>query len=690
MVAVLGAGFSLAPSAALVPAAVAVENASGEVRVSIFPTVGAGVQDGQELDVTVSLVNKSPAATAAGQVVVTTNSGVLNDAASLTDWLAKSDGEQQPGQWLGVIDAPALAVGARAVITARLPLTNAYYGNSWGPRGLAADLEVGGVSVNSGRGVLVWAAPGSGPTTKLATILPVVSPPSTSGLLTADELTVLTAAEGLLTSQLALAAGRNVTLAVDPRIIASIDALGENAPASAKLWLARLTALPNESFTLAYADADIALQAQAGATTLATAGFTDQPQLGSLATPSSTPSPVPDASVSPNAIPAAPKTAWLPTLTGIAWPAENTVIATDLAVIATGGAQFIVLSSSNVAAGANAPALTSLGSQRALITNAGLSNALKAAGSAVNDAEWMENVTLASAYLATTALNPNAGGEAIAALSRESLEEVSNVRIGQALDRLNDLSWVDGGALAGVISSASASASGTTVVDQPESETRVTEAQRLLASHDALARFSSVVTTPALLTDSSTRQELALFSVAWKSSARWPVAVGTHLEQTSKTLSSIRIVPSSEIQMVGGQVNIPVTIENSLTIPITVLVHATPSNARITVDSDATITIQREAQGKALVPVKARLSNGSVVLSVSLISPTGVPIGSPVTLPVNVRADWESWGLGGLGILFAALLIAGVVRTVRKRRDASAADASAADVSAGADADVHG
>ena len=78
--------------------------------------------------------------------------------------------------------------------------------------------------------------------------------------------------------------------------------------------------------------------------------------------------------------------------------------------------------------------------------------------------------------------------------------------------------------------------------------------------------------------------------------------------------------------------------------------------------------LQAGAQGKALVPVKARVGNGSVTLSVTLYSPSGVPIGTAVSLPVNVRADWETWGIGALGILFAGLIVAGIVRTVRKRR----------------------
>jgi hypothetical protein len=171
------------------------------------------------------------------------------------------------------------------------------------------------------------------------------------------------------------------------------------------------------------------------------------------------------------------------------------------------------------------------------------------------------------------------------------------------------------------------------------------------------------------LTDATTRQELALLSVAWRSSEGWPGAVNGYLQETFTTLDSIHIVPSSEIQMVGGQVNIPVTIENVLSLPATVLVRATPSNARLTVDADATLLVQGGSQAKALVPVKARVGNGSVLLSVSLYSPSGVPIGTPESLPVNVRADWETWGLGVLGVLFAGLLITGVVRTLRKRRN---------------------
>ena len=660
MATALSVGLFLTPPWAENPSAHAVAAPADAVSVSIYPTSGSGVSAGQELAVTVSLVNTSTASTTAGQIIVTTGSEVLADADALDEWLAKSDDEQQPGRWLGVIEAPALPAGASIDLAATLPLDNALYGSTWGPRGLAADLEIGGQSAGSGRGVLIWEVPGNTEVARLVTLLPIVSPASASGLLSSAELTDLTSPAGVLTAQLDVAAGRNATLAVDPRILASIRALGDKAPESATAWLARIAALPNESFSLAFADADVALQAQAGATTLLTAGFSDKALLAPVATPTATPATAANPSSPVQDVP------WSPSLTGITWPAENTVIGADLPVFSANGTQYSILSSSNIAAAAQSPALVTISGQSALITNAGLSQAMQDASSATSDGEWARSFSLASAYLATTALNPSTQGEALAALSRAPLGDGIQSRTTQTLDRLGELSWVEAGSLSAF--SAHASPPVATIVDRPESEERVTVARAVMDRHNALAAFATVLTEPALLTDATTRQELALLSIAWASEEGLAGAVSSYQTETATTLNSIRIVTSSEIQMVGGQVNIPVTIENSLKLPVTIFVTATPSNARLTVDSDATLTVQGESQGKALVPVIARIGNGNVSLTVTMSSPSGVTIGAPALLPVNVRADWESWGLGGLGLIFAALLVTGVIRTVRKRR----------------------
>src|SRR5690606_8396680 len=58
--------------------------------------------------------------------------------------------------------------------------------------------------------------------------------------------------------------GRDVTMAIDPMILASIRSLGTSAPESATSWLTRLAEGRNESFALEWSDANPVLSLQAG------------------------------------------------------------------------------------------------------------------------------------------------------------------------------------------------------------------------------------------------------------------------------------------------------------------------------------------------------------------------------------------------------------------------------------------
>ena len=57
---------------------------------------------------------------------------------------------------------------------------------------------------------------------------------------------------------------------------------------------------------------------------------------------------------------------------------------------------------------------------------------------------------------------------------------------------------------------------------------------------------------------------------------------------------------------------------------------------------------------------------------------SGLSMGEPVDLMLTVNADVESSLIGGFSILVAGLLVAGVIRTVRKRRGQSQSTPNAA------------
>jgi len=125
---------------------------------------------------------------------------------------------------------------------------------------------------------------------------------------------------------------------------------------------------------------------------------------------------------------------------------------------------------------------------------------------------------------------------------------------------------------------------------------------------------------------------------------------------------------SSTINMVSGQARIPVVIRNDLPTRVEVTVHAMPSNARISVAGSVPLKIEGNSQARAYIPVTARIGNGRVTLEVSLTDSAGASVGTVANLPVNVRADWETFGIWGLAVVFFALIIAGVIRTVRRNR----------------------
>jgi len=637
----------------------AVQPASAQdgVSVTIAPT-GTGIATpGQAFSVTFSIKNTSKNPVPAGKAVLTARASVLNTVASLDDWLSGADGDTQPGWLLSNVTTPEVAPGQTLTQTADVDLAKAFFGQTWGPRGLSVDLIAGGNSVAHGRGALLWNA-GTAPTPVQSTvILPIVALSSSSSTLGATELAELTSATGSLTRQLALASGRSVTLAVDPRILVSIAALGSGAPESAQSWLARLKALPNESFLLAYGDADLAGQLQAGATQPLNPGTSDLATAAArvAAAAAATPAPTASANAAPAPAPASLSLSFAPTLTGIGWPAAQSVISANVATLARAGYSSLLLASGNIDTGNRRPASVNVSGSPAVVTNDGFTAALADSASA----------SRVLAYEGAAALDSSTSGRIVGNLPRTALTETTSSQAVAALDALSGQSWITPSALAPLITAAATSAK---ILDRPESTERVTQITALQGRLGEVGVFSSVTGDPSLITNPATRALATTLSVSWLEQGNWSRGIEGYYASSGKTLGAVEVVTSSDINMVGGQANIPVAVHNALTEPVTVRVQAKASNGRIAVTGDTTVTIQPDSQGKALIPVEARVSTGSALLEVTLFSNSGAQIGQPTSIPINVRADWEAWGLGAFALAFVVLVSAGIVRTLRRRR----------------------
>nr|WP_279433506.1 DUF6049 family protein [Agromyces protaetiae] len=324
--------------------------------------------------------------------------------------------------------------------------------------------------------------------------------------------------------------------------------------------------------------------------------------------------------------------------------------------------------------------------ESAIVADATLSAALQAAAAATSDAEWGEASGRLSAELALRA----AAGETstlVATFARDA--GVQPARVGATLAELEHWPWSPPANLAGAIG---APPTDRTLVDGHQGDGRLGGIRRLFESETSLTSFASVLDDPDVLTAPARRSLLALLDVAWiEDPAGWSTAVGEQLTEWNDARNAISVAPSSQVNVLSAGANFPTTVENKLPYPVNVVVHASPSNGRLVIEEDVTVTVPAESRTNVLVPVKAGVSNGNVVLTVTLSSPTGVPLGQPVQIPANVQADWEGVGATILAVVLVLFFGIGIWRNIRRRRReraeaaAQGADGASSDVSSDTD-----
>jgi hypothetical protein len=713
------------------------------VGLAVSPAGNGVLAAGSDLTVTVEISNPGPDTVPAGTVEIVLDRTPLASADAYGAWLAGAQGsaqdsgagEAEPGDAVDVVSAPTVAVPLGATHTQQVTVPAAQLGLAeGGVYGIGATLTVDGESEAGTRSTIVVtdAATAALAPAGVTVIAPITSVASSTGLIPAAALEASTNENGILTRELDAVVGRPVTIAVDPRIIVSIRALGSTAPASAVAWLEQLDAAPNAIIPLTFGDSDIAGEHQAGAPSvlaptsfsyaLDPANFTNVDELIEPSAPATAPAtvtgtpaagagagaatssgtssdtssgsgddtptggdgaatdPDPQPTPDPPAVPTLEQlTAWDYTATSIAWPRSGSIVAGDLPFFAQSGLTTSIVDSAQLvpAEGASAPleAAAKAGDQNVLVADHGVSLAFQDALAASSDTRRGEAVAELAGSLAIAAGASGASGTSgtAGAGDRQVLAVLDRTTmnlgaIDQVLGAMLSLPWASPDSLDSLLAQTPEQV--VTVIDTPESAERIGQIGALLASGQRIDAFSSVLDDPLALTGEYRADLLALLSNSWSANeGGWNVAVQTNQEATEKTLASVQVVDGSSINMVANQANLPVTINNDLPYPVNVILHVTPSNGRLVVEkTDVEVTIEATSRKGAQIPLEAGVANGPVTLSFQLLSPTGVLLSTPSPVVVNVSADWETWGTVIVAVLVVALFGFGIVRNILRRR----------------------
>ncbi|KQM39478.1 hypothetical protein ASE56_03380 [Microbacterium sp. Leaf203] len=667
------AGVALPVSAASAATPSPSPSASSSPSVLIAaPSANGILRPGDSLSVVVSLAAGSSAAPA-GPVALSIGSAPLADDASIDRWLS-GDASGIAFQQVATGTLDATASGAQSMTTLTAPGTDPALANR--ATGVYPVLATsGGLTAPS----VVVVPADAGAQTPIALVVPITAAPLTRGLLTANELAELTAVDGGLSAQLDAVDGTAATLAVDPAIPAAIRVLGSAAPPTAVAWLQRLLALPNDRFALQFGDSDVAAQLHAGLTAplgptslqnyMAAADFVQPaPAVSAVSTPE------PASSTTPGQ-PSYPSLSTLLDI-GVAtpnvyWPATGTAGADTVATLgALGSADdptHVLIPSTSVSGGGR-QASARVGGVSTPVYDAEVSRALADAAGQNDSTRRGASLAAAQAYL-SIARTVTADQPVLAVLDRGT--DRSRVSLRATLGLAATAPGYTASTLRAV---ASVPASDISLEAPDVDAARVDEVRNLVSDEQNVDRFASILDQPELLTGRERAELLQVTNVSWTGDAARQ-AVADHRAATRTTLDSVGIL-SSDFRLVSSSAPLRPWVRNDLPWPVTVVMSVRTNDARLRVQDRTTIDAQASANTRVEVPVEARIANGEVSVDLQLYSASGVPIGSPQAVDVEVRAEWENIGIVVVIALIVGFLSLGVVRTVARRRRLRAEEAS--------------
>ncbi|WP_309127143.1 DUF6049 family protein [Microbacterium sp.] len=640
----------------------------GAVTLALSTGSGATVAPGSSLLSSVALDNDTDAALSAGTVTIELSTTRLPDSASLDAWL---DGGTSPGRFRAVATEATPAVDGGSTATTEVivdaadlgALTPGVYPLRATLNGATSEGEEGEPVAQqaSATTVLVVAPTGDHRT---GVIVPITATPADGSLLTSDELSTLTAPDGALTGQLDAVTGTTALLAVDPAIPAAIRMLGTRAPAGAIAWLDRLENLPNDIFTLQFADADAATQAHAGQSTLlAPQELAPLLQPADFPLPEAPPTPTPTPTPGPTAAadPALPDNAALSAIRGaqggILWPRGDLTDA-DIAHFGEqlGDGATIIVPSSSV----NRPGVTrgTVGGQDVLVTDTPASARLSAAVEAADEGARQREIAAVAGHLFYAQQR-----SPLVLLGLERSETRSPIALRAALSAFASPD-------VRLLTALTAPAAPVTLTGTPD-EGRAAAYEAMLQDEQRIETFSSILEAPAVLLVPERIRILRAIGVGLDDE-EFAESRAARTERVSTTLRSVSIQQPQPVQLFTSAAPLPVWVRNDLPWPVTVTLSSTPSDPRLDIQPLTEVTALAASSTRVNVPIEARVASGDVRVAFRLIGPNDAPIGEPAVADVTLRADWESIGLVILGGVIVVLFVLGLARTIVRKRGAAA------------------
>ena len=276
----------------------------------------------------------------------------------------------------------------------------------------------------------------------------------------------------------------------------------------------------------------------------------------------------------------------------------------------------------------------------------------------------------------------------VVAMPRQAASSADPTALQERVDALHSTSWAQPQSLSALEEHARAEVEavdeGTSGIERSEPPDRVTDNDELptatlaaaAGAASTLQSVSSVLSDPAALLGDYTDLEAVVSSASWRAdSATRDAQIPTAEAAGAGVTSSLAAVPSSTINLISSEAQLPVRITSSLDQNVTVQVYLVSDNKRLQVPRTTTVTVPAHHQATVTVPIQA-VGSGDVGLRVQVLAADGTTVGTPTTVHMRVRADWEGRGTGIVVGVLVSIVVIGTVRTVRRGRRTAVAPAA--------------
>ena len=250
-----------------------------------------------------------------------------------------------------------------------------------------------------------------------------------------------------------------------------------------------------------------------------------------------------------------------------------------------------------------------------------------------------------------------------------SLDETRLERVRAILDNR----WVEGISFSDLVNSEATDIERTAVQDSPFSDSLRSEMSALSDAYaDTLPLTGATENVDAARQRVDTTVSSALRADLGDQRSE---TIVSSIQSLNTFSSSVSVESSNAVNLINKSANFPVRVRNSLPWPVNVEVTLLPGDPRLRVTSTSTATIPANSSSTVEVPVTA-IGSGDIRVTYKVSTPSGTILDDSQKVLVRMRAGWEDAATVVMAVLVGLAFVGGIIRTVRRRFNASTTEES--------------